>query len=492
MRLRQHVEVLADDAFQGREAGGPADRKTTNYIAKALANAGIEPGWRGKWLQPAPFIRRSAVEWRLSGQASGEAIEISPEALVLIGEGKVERIANAPVVFIGHGIVDPASGRDDIGSADLKGAVALRFAEPPPEYAAGNRPVPDLRLRRALYRSRGAVADIAINDSEDAEFARLQRGYRLGLMRLEETGPGIGVTGHVKAAAAAPVLAAAGLDLKTMRTQAAMPDFRAATIPLRITAHVETGIRRFRSANVVGRLEGRGRPDEAVIVTAHWDGYGVCLPAGSPDRICNGAIDNASGIAGMIELARALKAGPAPRRSVLFVATTAEEHGLLGAEYYAAHPAVPLRATVGGVNLDTIALRGRGAKLGVIGRGLTTLDPIIRDVATAQGRELLDDSSVQQYFRRSDHFALVKRGVPMVMLTGIFSREREKDDAIDRYFERDYHQPGDELEAVPSFDGAAEDVEAALAVVRWMANADVPPRWLPNSPYQRGGGPSAP
>src|SRR3546814_6709478 len=104
---------------------------------------------------------------------------------------------------------------------------------------------------------------------------------------------------------------------------------------------------------------------------------------------------------------------------------------------------------------------------------------------------LLDDSSVQQYFRRSDHFALVKRGVPMVMLTGIFSREREKDDAIDRYFERDYHQAGDELEAVPSFDGAAEDVEAAIAVVRWMATADVPTRWLPNSPYQRGGGPSA-
>src|SRR3546814_1844586 len=125
----------------------------------------------------------------------------------------------------------------------------------------------------------------------------------------------------------------------------------------------------------------------------------------------------------MLEFARWLKAGPAPRRSVLFVATTAEEHGLLGAEYSAANPAVPLRATGGGVNLDTIALRGRGAKLGIIGRGLTTLDPIIRDVARAQGRELLDDSSVQQYFRRSDHFALVKRGVPMVMLTGIFRSE---------------------------------------------------------------------
>src|SRR3546814_1529142 len=120
----------------------------------------------------------------------------------------------------------PICGRDDIGSADLKGAVALRFAQPPPEYAAGNRPVPDLRSRRALYQSRGTVADIAINDSEDAEFTRLQRGYRLGLMRFEEIGPGIGVTGHVKAAAATPVLAAAGLDLKTMRTQAAMPDFR--------------------------------------------------------------------------------------------------------------------------------------------------------------------------------------------------------------------------------------------------------------------------
>src|SRR3546814_7914211 len=109
--------------------------------------------WRGKWLQPAPFIRRSAVEWRLSGEASGEAIEISPEALVLIGEGKVEHIANAPVVFIGHGIVDPASGRDDIGSADLKGAVALRFAEPPPEYAAGNRPVPEDRKSTRLNSS---------------------------------------------------------------------------------------------------------------------------------------------------------------------------------------------------------------------------------------------------------------------------------------------------------------------------------------------------
>src|SRR3546814_20053593 len=115
-----------------------------------------------------------------------------------------------------------------------------------------------------------------------------------------------------------------------MRTQAAMPDFRATTIPLRITAHVETGIRRFRSANVVGRLEGRGRPDEAVLVTAPWDGYGVCLPAGSPDRTCNGAIENASGLAGIIELARALKAGPAPRRRVPFVPTTAEQQGLLG------------------------------------------------------------------------------------------------------------------------------------------------------------------
>src|SRR3546814_17088334 len=133
-----------------------------------------------------------------------------------------------------------------------------------------------------------------------------------------------------------------------MRTQAAMPDFRATTFPLRITAHVETGIRRFRSANVVGRLEGRGRPDEAVIVTAHWDGYGVCLPAGSPDRICNGAIDNASGIAGMIELARAMKEGPEPRRRVLFGATPAQGSGTTGGACYASTPTEPLRGPTRG------------------------------------------------------------------------------------------------------------------------------------------------
>lgn len=486
VQLRAHVEVLASDAYKGRAAGGPAERMTTRYIQRAFADAGLEPALPGgKWFQPVPLIRRSSQSWAVSIRA-GKAAQatLPPEATVLIGGGMRNFVHAAPVVFIGYGIVDPLTGRNDLKDMDLKGAVVLRLIGQPPEYAAAGRQAPSYAERREIYRQSGAVAEISIAE-DDERFGLLQAAYRKGLVQLDDKTPALSLTGQMRGRDAAMWLQQAGQSLEAMKTAAKEAHFRPLPVDWRISAMALTRQTRFRSSNVIGRLKGTASADGAIVVTAHWDGYGLCQPRKAADRICNGAIDNASGIAGLIEAARNLASGARPARDFIFIATTAEEHGLLGAEHYARNPVVPLSETVAALNLDTIALRGRGAPVGIIGKGLTSLDAIVTSAALAQGRSILDDASVQQYYSRSDHFALARRGVPAVMMTGLFSREREKGDAVDRYFAEQYHQPGDELAMIPSFDGAAEDVDLMLAVARAIAEKRDPPAWAAGSPYRR-------
>lgn len=484
-RLRAHVATLASDEFGGRLAGSPVERKTIEYISAAFAAAGVRPlRADGAWEQPVPLMEAGARRSIATLSIAGKAVRVDQRALVLIGTDQQTRLDGAAVVFVGYGIVDPRIGRDDLAGADLQGKIVLRLAGLPPEYEKPGAYAPGFADRRALYANRGAIAELSINEGDAAGFAKLRQGYRQGIVQLDRAGL-LAVTGQVRADEAARWLSASGLSLKDMKERARKASFRPIALEWRIALDVRSRIRRFRSANIVAQLPGSDPGGEAVMLSAHWDAFGICRPAGEADRICNGAIDNASGIAGLIELARALADGPKLSRSIIFLATTAEERGLLGAEYYAANPLFPLERTVGGFNLDTIALRPSGAKVGIIGRGLTSLDPMIARAAAAQGRVLLDDPSIQQYFMRSDQYALVKKGVPMVMVTGVFSREVSQNDPIDTYFATHYHAPGDELSAIPSFDGAAQDVELTLRLVRDLADQSARPAWLPDSPFQR-------
>jgi hypothetical protein len=238
-------------------------------------------------------------------------------------------------------------------------------------------------------------------------------------------------------------------------------------------------VERFSSANVVGLLPGRGRlAGEHLVVTAHWDGLGRCAPA-APDPICNGAVDNASGVAGLLALARAMARGPRPGRSILFVATTAEESGLLGARAFVARPPVPRESLVAGLNFDTIAAGGAPGPVTVLGEGLTTLDPLIARAARQARRTIAANPAVQPYFRRSDNWAFVEAGIPVLALTSIFPTPDRPNPVFEAFMAERYDRPGDEWSPGLDLSGAAADVELARRVLLMAANARPRPAWLP-------------
>ena len=221
-----------------------------------------------------------------------------------------------------------------------------------------------------------------------------------------------------------------------------------------------------RAANVIGRLPGGRAADEAVVITAHWDHLGICRPARSPDRICNGAVDNASGVALMIELARLLAARPKPVRTVLFVATTGEEEGLVGARAFVASPPVPLDHVVAAINLDTVATAPAGAPVGIVGRGMTVLDPIVDAETRRLGRRIDPSGWANRFVRRQDGWAFLEAGVPAIMVGGAFGDHA----SLEAFLDGRYHHPDDDLAHLPSLAGAAEDSLLLAAVIRDFAD----------------------
>ena len=230
----------------------------------------------------------------------------------------------------------------------------------------------------------------------------------------------------------------------------------------------KTAVQAYRSVNVIGRLQGGARPDEAAVMTAHWDHLGLCRAAGALDRICNGAVDNASGVASMIETARGLAQGPKTARSLLFVATTAEEMGLLGARAFVREPPVPLKAMVAALNLDTVALAPRGSAVAVIGRGLTRLDPLVDEAARALGRKIDGSTAPNAFIARQDGWELMNAGIPAVMAGGAFSQPA----LLDAFFASRYHGPTDDPAHAIELGGAAEDVALYVALARLLADPE--------------------
>ncbi|MDP8994217.1 MAG: M28 family peptidase, partial [Pseudomonadota bacterium] len=261
-------------------------------------------------------------------------------------------------------------------------------------------------------------------------------------------------------------LAAAGGDLAAMLDEQAGPSFRAVPLPLAATMEVRTEVRRYTTNNVVGRIRGSGGGSESVLLLAHWDHLGLCEPEGRRDRICNGAVDNASGIAVLIEAAGRLAAGQRPQRDLLLLATSAEEAGLLGARYFAARPAVPLASIVAAVNMDTVAVQPAGRPVAVVGRGIAPLEAAIAAAALEMGRTIDASFLADAFLRRQDGWALARAGVPAVMVGGAFADMT----ALRAFLAGRYHGPEDELDASVPLDGAAEDANLIVALARRLAD----------------------
>lgn len=513
--LVRHVKVLASDDFEGRAPGTRGEDKTVAYIADQFAKAGLKPGHTdGTYFQQVPMVGitaspSSSFVFRSGTQARTLAYKDDIVAWTKRVRDRVD-VTDSDVVFIGYGIEAPEFQWDDFKGVDVAGKTVIVLVNDPPVPDARDPKVLDPKTfggRAMTYYGRWtykyekgaekkAAAVLIVHETGPAAYpfsvVQSKVTEQVDQAAADDNMSRAAVEGWITLDQAKALFAMAGQDFDTLKARAATRAF--APVPLGLTASmtVNSTLRRFTSRNVVGRFEGAdpSRKDEYIVYTSHWDHYGIG-PEINGDRIYNGALDNATGIAGLIELARAFVREPVkPKRSILFLAVTAEEQGLVGSDYYAQHPIYPLAKTAAVINMDALNIYGRTRDLTVVGLGNSELDEYAAAAAKEQGRVLRPDPMPEHggYFR-SDHFPFAKRGVPAINAGG-------GSDFIDRpsgevrslqaaYTARHYHQPSDEYRPDWDLGGAVQDLQIYFLMAHRIAQADRFPAWSPSSSFQR-------
>lgn len=458
--LRHHIEILADDAMAGRKPGTDGGDRAARYIAGQMAAIGLEPVGRDRgWYLPVALIERAPRSARTEWRIGNRQLTFPATDQYWTGDDAAMGIAAAPVIFGGHGIDDDLSGVHNFAGANLSGAIVLIH----PGKPEGLDKAPGFAARVAAILARGAAAVVLIarpNDSWDAFTANARAGRTV----LDQDDAKPAINGGLSARAWRAIAAAAGLDPERLLEEAGHRDFRFRSLGV-ASLNVTTRIRRYTSWNVAGRLPGTVG-EESLLYLAHWDHLGICRPAGDADRICNGAVDNASGVAMLLEVARGLAAMPRSRRDILFVATTAEEMGLLGAKALAEDPPVPLARIAAVLNFDTVAVAPAGEPISIIGRGLTPLDPIIDEAARRSGRRIDATTARNNFLQRQDGWIFSMKGVPSVMVGGAFTDEA----LLDGYMGGAYHQPNDDIGRPLILGGAAEDTVFQIGLAHILAD----------------------
>ena len=458
--LLRHIRVLASDDFQGRAPGTEGERRTTAYLVEQFRTRGLQPaGENGTWFQTLRLASRQpqTANVRWTGPQPGQ---LGADDIVVTGRAARETLTDAPLVFAAHGARMPDRGIDQLAGANVQGAVVLILFEGP--RVEGFPPIAE-RVRTVA--AAGAAAVIVIV-GDDLPWDQVRGVVRRGALRPDD--PGVPRFSAVMPMAAAQrLIAGAGGTMERLLNEQPGSSFRAVTLPGRVSIDATTAVSRIETSNVIGRLRGSGATGEHVMLLAHWDHLGQCRPEGAADRICNGAVDNASGVAALIESAAQLGRGDRPVRDVLFMATTAEEVGLVGAGWFADHPTVPLGSIVAAINMDTIAIAPAGAPVAIMRSGVPGLDTIVASTATAAGRTLDPDDEAAALVQRQDGWALARRGVPALMVGGSFSDMQR----LGRFLEQGrYHAPDDQADGQLVLDGAAEDTNLTVAIVRRLAD----------------------
>lgn len=455
--VRSHVAVLASDAFEGRKPGTEGEAKTVKYIAEQWANAGLKPAATdGSWFDPVPLIQRGQGNAEYSFTAAGRKLRIASAEIILIGKQGSYVKKDLPLVFAGGGVTSDGKVTADVAG---KAALVLFDAENVPD----NMKSP--RARREALVAAGAEAVIFVGDSQ-GNWSALRRQLLSRPIALESREKRAPMEGAISTEFVVALVTAAGRDWDKLRANAKLPDYAGEALGVDADLNVTTDVYRFNSSNVIGKIPGRKKGAGAVMYMGHWDHLGICAPEGAPDRICNGAVDNASGIAVLNEVAKAL-AKKRHDRDIYFIATTAEESGLLGAYAFAEKPAMPLDDIVISLNVDTIAIASRGSKVAIIGRGTTQLDGAVEAVARKAGRAIETSTDANAFIQRQDGWALAQKGVPALMVGGSFADL----DLLQKFLGSDYHGPNDELTDKTDLGGAAEDAELHIALGRHFANA---------------------
>lgn len=451
--LAKHIGVLASDEFGGRQPGTEGEAKTLRYLAREWQAAGLESGTNdpaNPWFAPVE-LALSLPERSVARFVRGSrAIALPDTGVAVFTSGKRGLVERAPMVFVG------TAGEKLEGSV-LAGRVAVMLWDHPGQS----------EQRDALLRG-GAAAVLAVVP-DDRELAALTATRRRGNYRLAGVEDGAAIDGYLSRAAVTTLVGEERWG--ELLRASGEADFR--PVPLEATATLEATSNpgTVRTYNIVARLPGRRPSAGAVLLLAHWDHFGRCAEPPAQDLVCNGAVDNASGLAVLTELARRLAGGPRMDRDVYFLGTTAEEWGLLGAQAFAENPPIPLDTIVAAFNLDTVAVAPAGSPVAIVGKGLTQLDPGILQVLAQTGRKEGDERLAQDYVRRQDGWALLQRDVPAVSVTSAFGQE----EPLARYTAQHYHLPSDEAAGV-ELGGAVDDLLLTAALVRHFAD---PLRWPP-------------
>ena len=514
-RLSDITRELASDAYGGRAPGTPGEALTVAYLERAFRDLGLEPGGEaGTFFQSVPMIRTQLGadgRYAVTGP-KGETVLAPGQDISLISLLPVDRVTieSAPMVFVGYGVNAPERGWDDFKGVDLKGKVAVFLINDPDFEAAAADPVAGrFGGRAATYYARwtykfeeavrrGAVAALIVHQTEGAGYGwstvLASGGEGYDLARAKPSAERLPLQGWLTAEASTRLFATAGLDLEALRRQARSSDFRPVVMKdLAFSASVAVSFSRFESRNVIARLPGRKRPDESIMITAHWDAYGEGPADAQGRRIRPGAVDDALGVAGVLEAARLLKAGRRLERSVLFALWTAEERGLLGSETYGVRPTTPLDRMAANLTLDILQTAGPSRDVVLVGAGQSELDDFLAEAAGRQDRTVTPDAKPERaLFFRADHFSLARRGVPALLLMGLgggadlVQGGRAAGDAwVTRYTDDCYHKTCDAWSADWDLRGAAADVDLVVDMTRRLARVGVWPDWRPGSEFAR-------
>ena len=506
-RISRDIQTLSSDAFEGRGPATPAEAKSIAYIAEQMKAAGLQPaGDKGSWYQDVPLLKSDIVGTPQLAITSGgtkrsltQGNEIAVRA-ALTGQQSVA-IANAPLVFVGYGVHAPERKWDDFKGVDLKGKIMVVLVNDP-DFEGGEG---DFGGKAMTYYGRwtykyeeaarqGAAGILIVHESAPASYgwATVKNSNTNTMFDIVRQTPAASHTpmeGWIQRDLAVELFKQSGLDFEAAKAAARKADFRA--IPLKATLDARYTVKPevITSHNVAGVLPGTRHPNETVIYSGHWDHLGIGQPDAKGDRIYNGALDNASGIAALLELARAYGAGPKPDRSVLFLAVTAEEKGLLGTEYYAANPLRPLATTAGVINMDGPFAAAASRDFSISGSAKLDLLTMLTEVAGTQGRRYSPDAKPEAgSFYRSDHFPFAKRGVPALSYSGgrdlVVGGTARGKELADAYTRDKYHQPADEYD--PNWDKSSvqSDLTILYTLGRRLADGRNWPNWSSDSEFR--------
>ena len=510
-RLSEEVKTLSSDDFEGRGPATVGEEKTIEYVVAQLKAAGVQPGGDLKdgkrlWTQAVPLLRaeiegKPALSFDINGKSEsltqGEQIAVRA---AMDGSTKVD-VSKAPLVFVGYGIDAPERQWNDFAGIDLKGKIAIALVNDP-DFETGEG---DFGGKAMTYYGRwtykyeeaarqGAVGLLVVHETEPASYGwatvkNSNTNTMFDVVRDQPKSVHPQIEGWIQRDTAVELFSKAGLDFDALKKKAQQRGFK--SVPLKgatFSASYAVDSKVITSQNIAARIEGSKRPNETVIYSAHWDHLGVGQPDANGDTIYNGAVDNATGTAALIELARAFAKAPQPERSVVFLNVTAEEKGLLGSEYYASKPLYPLATTVAVINTDALSPMGVARNFSTSGSAQSELlDALIVDAKAADLSYVTDPHPESGSFFRSDHFSFAKRGVPALSYESgndLVDGGKEAGEASGKeYVTKRYHQPADEWESTWTFAGMVHDLPILYKLGNDLANSSRWPTWGAGSEF---------